>query len=71
MSFFLRYGEKYVNLCEAHGKVVLMSEVNDSSERVKEMKKFVRYADRARMYSMGITKFQELAKEANACYKVG
>lgn len=48
-----------------------MSEVNDSSERVKEMKKFVRYADRARMYSMGITKFQELAKEANACYKVG
>ncbi|MDE7390817.1 MAG: hypothetical protein K2M82_07755 [Lachnospiraceae bacterium] len=26
-----------------------MSEVNDSSERVKEMKKFVRYADGARM----------------------
>lgn len=34
-------------------------------------KKFVRYKDGARMYSMGLTKFQELAKEANACYKLG
>lgn len=23
------------------------------------------------MYSMGLTKFQELAKEAKACYKMG
>ena len=23
------------------------------------------------MYSMGLTKFQELAKEAKACYKIG
>lgn len=35
------------------------------------MKKFVRYADGAKMYSMGLTKFQELAKEARACYKIG
>lgn len=35
------------------------------------MKKFVRYADGAKMYSMGLTKFQELAKEAKACYKIG
>ena len=34
-------------------------------------KKFVRYADGAKMYSMGKTKFQELAKEAQACYKIG
>ena len=34
-------------------------------------KKFVRYKDGAKMYSMGLTKFQELAKEANACYKLG
>lgn len=34
-------------------------------------KKFVRYAEGAKMYSMGSTKFQELAKEAKACYKIG
>ena len=48
-----------------------MSEVNESTGRVQEMKKFVRYADGARMYSMGLTKFQQLAKDANACYKIG
>ena len=37
----------------------------------KEMKKFVRYAEGAEMYSMGLTKFQQLAKDAKACYKVG
>ena len=25
----------------------------------------------AKMYSMGMTKFQELAKNAKACYKIG
>ena len=34
-------------------------------------KKFVRYQEGAKMYSMGLTKFQELAKEAKACYKIG
>lgn len=34
-------------------------------------KKFVRYKEGAKMYSMGLTKFQELAKEAKACYKMG
>lgn len=33
-------------------------------------KKFVRYKEGAKMYSMGLTKFQELAKEAKACYKM-
>ena len=33
-------------------------------------KRFVRYAEGAEMYSMGMTKFQELAKDANACYKI-
>ena len=36
----------------------------------RKNKRFVRYAEGAEMYSMGITKFQELAKEAHACYKV-
>ena len=34
-------------------------------------KKFVRYKEGAVLYSMGMSKFQELAKEAKACYKVG
>jgi hypothetical protein len=35
-----------------------------------DKKRFVRYAEGAEMYSMGLTKFQELAKDAKACYKV-
>ena len=33
--------------------------------------KFVRYAEGAKMYCMGLSKFQELAKDAKAWYKVG
>lgn len=34
-------------------------------------KKFVRFKEGANIYSMGITKFQEIAKKAKACYKIG
>ena len=33
-------------------------------------KKFVRYDEGAKLYSMGLHSFQELAKEANAVYHV-
>lgn len=33
-------------------------------------KKFVRYKEGAEKYSLGLTKFQALAKEAKAVYKV-
>lgn len=33
-------------------------------------KRFVRYQEGAELYSMGLTKFQELAKQAKACYKI-
>ena len=33
-------------------------------------KKYVRYAEGAQMYSLGLHTFQEIAKEANAVYKV-
>ena len=33
--------------------------------RYEDAKKFVRYSDGAKMYSMGMTKFQEVAKDAN------
>lgn len=40
-------------------------------EAMKKMaKKFVRYQEGAELYSMGLTKFQELAKEAKAIYKI-
>ena len=32
--------------------------------------KFVRYQEGAELYSIGLTKFQELAKEAKAVYKI-
>ena len=39
--------------------------------RGKQMsKKFVRYQEGADLYSIGITKFQELAKEAKAVYRI-
>lgn len=40
-------------------------------EATKRMaKRFVRYQEGAELYSLGLTKFQELAKEANAVYKI-
>lgn len=48
-----------------------MNEEKRNNGRFQDMNKFVRYADDAKMYSMGLTKFQELAKEARACYKIG
>ena len=34
-------------------------------------KKFVRYKEGADMYSMSLRKFQDIAKDADAIYKVG
>ena len=39
-------------------------------EHNKKEKRFVRYAEGAEMYSMGLSKFQELAEDAKACYKL-
>ena len=40
-------------------------------EATKKMeKKFVRYPEGAEKYSLGLTKFQALAKEAKAVYKI-
>ena len=40
-------------------------------EKTKQYaKKFVRYQEGAEKYSIGLTKFQALAKEAHAVYKV-
>lgn len=44
----------------------------ERSIRPKDMrtKKFVRYKEGAELYSIGLTKFQQLAKEAKAIYKI-
>ena len=42
----------------------------DQRTKKTNNKRFVRYAEGAEMYSMGMTKFQELAKDANACFKI-
>ena len=41
----------------------------DVEKTKKIAKKFVRYQEGAELYSIGLTKFQELAKEAKAVYK--
>ena len=37
-------------------------------KKVKE--KFVRYKEGAQMYHMSVSKFQQIAKDAKACYKI-
>ncbi len=39
-------------------------------EITRKMKKYVRYAEGAELYSMSVSKFMQLAKDAKACYKV-
>ena len=43
-------------------------EIKDSVARTK---KYVRYREGAELYSIGLTKFQEMAHEAKAVYKIG
>ena len=42
----------------------------DSRTRKTNSKRFVRYPEGAEMYSMSLSKFQQLAKDAKACYKM-
>lgn len=45
--------------------------MQDNYKETKEKsKKFVRYAEGAKLYSMGLSKFMQLAKDAKACYKL-
>ena len=47
------------------------TEIKELEPMVKSgKKKFVRYQEGAEKYSLGLTKFQELAKEAKAVYKI-
>lgn len=49
----------------------LRTEVQRLEEQVLNgNKRFVRYAEGAALYSLGLHTFQEIAKEANAVYKV-
>lgn len=42
----------------------------DKRTKKTNNKRFVRYNEGAEMYSMSLSKFQQLAKDAKACYKV-
>ena len=42
----------------------------DVEKAKQNVKKFVRYQEGAEKYSMGLTKFTALAKEAKAVYKI-
>lgn len=65
LEIFIRKGkEVYTN-----GQIEEKKRFNYRQSREKK-KKFIRYREGAEMYSMGISKFQELAKESGAVYKV-
>ena len=40
----------------------------DSRTKKTNNKRFVRYSEGAEMYSMSVSKFMQLAKDAKACY---
>ena len=42
----------------------------DVEQTKQYAKKFLRYKEGAEKYNLGLTKFQELAKEAKAVYKI-
>lgn len=42
----------------------------DNRTKKTNNKRFVRYPEGAEMYSMSLSKFQQLAKDAKACYKM-
>ena len=42
----------------------------DSRTKKTNNKRFVRYSEGAEMYSMSVSKFMQLAKDAKACDKV-
>ena len=44
---------------------------NNLKAQKENAKKFIRYKEGAQMYGIGLTKFQEISKKANAVYKVG
>lgn len=48
-----------------------MGNRKESIEEAKVLaRKYVRYREGAEMYGMGISKFQQMAKEAQATYKI-
>lgn len=48
-----------------------MSEMKTTVDRTrKASKKYVRYKEGAELFSMGLSKFQKMAHEAKATYKV-
>lgn len=47
-----------------------MSYTTPQFEIKKKERKYIRYKDGAERYSIGVTKFMQLAKEAKAVYKI-
>lgn len=48
-----------------------MGYTRKDAEKSGKSQKFVRYQEGADKYSLGLTKFKELAREAGAIYKIG
>ncbi len=62
----MRYGKEKVNQ-----SIERRQNYGWSEKKQLDKKKYVRYPEGAEMYSMGLSKFQQIAKDAKAIYKVG
>ena len=49
---------------------ITQDHLQQSTIAIPDNKRFVRYPEGAEMYSMSLSKFQQLAKDAKACYKM-
>lgn len=45
-------------------------EIKEGKKINNYKKRFVRYKEGAELYSIGLNKFEKMAREAGACYKV-
>lgn len=81
VRIFEKYVRKDLSADENRKKILGLSWADKMLQKIKEgvvmidnkksKKKFVRYQEGAEIYSMSIRKFQDLAKDAGAIYKVG
>ena len=45
-------------------------EIKENKKNSNYKKRFVRYKEGAELYSIGLNKFEKMARDAGACYKV-
>lgn len=58
------------NIFITHGGTTMSDKRIDYEAGKRRARKYVRYREGAAIYNMGLSKFSQLAREANAVYKI-